>query len=370
MRVPLVDLVSQQREIADEIRAELAEVFDTGAFIGGPAVTAFEREYAAVLGAGHCVGVANGTDALELALRAAGVDAGGEVILPANTFIATAEAVARIGAVPVLVDVDADYLLIDPDRVADAVSERTQAVVPVHLFGQVAPVERIIPIARSCGATVVEDAAQAQGARRFGQSAGVLGDAAGTSFYPGKNLGAAGDAGAVTTDDPELARRVRLLGAHGSERKYVHETLGFNSRLDTVQAVVLRAKLRRLAGWNDRRRAAAERYTALLADLPEVVTPTSAEGNEDVWHLYVVRVPDRDLVLERLHGDGIGSGIHYPTPVHLTDAFASLKLGVGAFPIAEQSAGAILSLPIFPHITEDEQRYVVDSVRAAVRGRG
>lgn len=369
MRVPLVDLVSQQREIADEIRDELSEVFESGAFIGGPAVAAFEEAYAAFLGAGHCVGVANGTDALELALRAGGVDADGEVILPANTFIATAEAVARIGAVPVLVDVDADHLLIDPDRVAEAVSERTQAIVPVHLFGQVAPVERILPIAQACGAIVIEDAAQAQGAQRLGRSAGTLGDAAGTSFYPGKNLGAAGDAGAVTTSDPELASRVRLLGAHGSQRKYVHETLGFNSRLDTIQAVVLRAKLRRLDRWNEQRRAAAERYTTLLADLPEIVTPTSATGNADVWHLYVIRVPDRDLVLDRLHGDGIGAGIHYPTPVHLTEAFASLKLGTGAFPIAEQSAGAILSLPIFPHISADQQRHVVDSVRLAVRGR-
>lgn len=368
MKVPLVDLGAQQREVAEEVRAGLDEVFATTAFIGGAAVSEFERAYADAIGVAYCVGVANGTDALELALRASGVDAGGEVILPANTFIATAEAVARIGAVPVLVDVDPDHLLIDPEQVADAVTERTQAIVPVHLFGQTAPVEKLDSIARKSGAVIVEDAAQAQGARRFGRSAGTLGVAAGTSFYPGKNLGAAGDAGAVTTDDPEIARRVRLLGAHGSDRKYVHETLGFNSRLDTVQAVVLLAKLRRLAGWNDQRRAAAQRYSELLASVPGVVLPSSAVGNEDVWHLYVVRVPDRDRVLAELHLAGIGAGIHYLTPVHLTEAFASLKLGSGSFPVSERASGEILSLPLYPHLTVEQQEYVAAAVSSAVQG--
>jgi dTDP-4-amino-4,6-dideoxygalactose transaminase len=369
MRVPLVDLAAQQAEVDAEVRAGLDEVFAATAFIGGPAVGRFEAAYAAASGVAHCVGVANGTDALELALRAVGVVAGGEVVLPANTFIATAEAVSRIGALPVLVDVDPQYLLMDPALLAGVVNDRTQAVVPVHLFGQVAPVEQVLPIAAEVGAVVVEDAAQSQGATRFGRAAGSLGAAAGTSFYPGKNLGAAGDAGAVTTDDADVARQVRLLSAHGSEQKYVHEVVGMNSRMDTVQAVVLEAKLRRLAGWNDRRRAAAARYSTLLADHGDIRVPVSAPGNLDVWHLYVVRVADRDRVLAALHAEGIGAGIHYPTPLHLTEAYAHLKLGRGSFPVSEQAAGEILSLPLFPHITPEQQEFVVDALVRAVGSR-
>ena len=364
--VPMVDLGAQQDEIADEVEAGLKDVFTQTSFIGGPAVAEFEQSYARFLGAGNCVGVANGTDALELALRASGVTAGGEVILPANTFIATAEAVSRIGAVPVPVDVDPEHLLIDPGRVAAAVTSRTQAIIPVHLFGQTAFVERLVPIAASCGAVIVEDAAQSQGATRNGRFAGTLGPVAGTSFYPGKNLGAAGDAGAVVTDDEDIAARVRMLGAHGSEQKYQHDAVGMNSRLDTIQAVVLNAKLRRLAGWNERRRQAADRYQELLADLPGVVLPRSAEGNIDVWHLYVIRVAERDRVLAALNDAGIGAGIHYPVPVHLSGAYRGLGLGPGSFPVAEQAAGAILSLPIFPHISEAQQQYVADQLRAAL----
>ena len=366
LTIPLVDLLAQQAEVDAEVREGLAEVFATAAFIGGPAVGQFETEYAQAVGSAHCVGVANGTDALELALRAAGVRPGGEVILPANTFVATAEAVTRIGALPVLVDVDPDYLLIDPDRVAEAAGPRTQAIVPVHLFGQVAPVERLAEIARSCGAAIVEDAAQAQGAKRHGAFAGSLGDVAGTSFYPGKNLGAAGDAGAVTTNNVEMAETIRIMAAHGSSAKYVHDVVGMNSRLDTVQAVVLRAKLKRLPEWNSRRRAAAARYTELLASVPGVRRPVSMPGNEDVWHLYVVRVPERDRVLAGLHDAGIGAGIHYPTPVHLTKAFSYLGKGLGDFPVAEQAAEEILSLPLFPHISGEQQEYVADALAGAL----
>lgn len=365
--VPMVDLAAQQDEIADEVATGLKGIFTQGSFIGGPAVAEFEEAYARFLGAGNCVGVANGTDALELALRASGVTAGGEVILPANTFIATAEAVSRIGAVPVLVDVDPVHLLVDPDQVAAAVTSRTQAIMPVHLFGQTAFVERLAPVAAACGAVIVEDAAQSQGASRHGRSAGTLGHAAGTSFYPGKNLGAAGDAGAVLTDDDGTAARVRMLGAHGSERKYQHDAIGMNSRLDTIQAVVLRAKLRRLAGWNERRRRAADRYQELLADLPGVILPRTADGNVDVWHLYVVRVAERDRVLAALNDAGIGAGIHYPVPVHLSRAYRELGYGPGDFPVAERAAGGILSLPIFPHISETQQQYVADQLRAALQ---
>jgi dTDP-4-amino-4,6-dideoxygalactose transaminase len=361
-RIPLVDLAAQQAEVDEEVQAGLKAVFASTAFIGGPDVAQFEEGYAQLVGARHCVGVANGTDALELALRASGVTAGGEVILPANTFIATAEAVSRIGARPVFVDVDPTHLLIDPSRVAKAITESTQAIVPVHLFGQVAPVELLEPIARSSGAVIVEDAAQSQGASRHSRAAGSWGLAAGTSFYPGKNLGAAGDAGAVTTDSDEIAARVRLLGAHGSAVKYQHEVIGMNSRLDTVQAVVLNAKLSRLERWNDRRRAAAANYTELLANVPGVEVPTTAEGNIDVWHLYVIRIAERDRVLRALTDAGIGVGVHYPVPVHLTAAFAHLGYSAGSFPVAEKAADTMLSLPMYPHITPDQQEYVVENL--------
>ena len=259
MRVPLVDLVAQQREIADEIAPRIQHVLDSGSFIGGPAVAEFEHAYARYIGVEHVVGVANGTEALELALRAAGVERADEVILPANTFIATAEAVSRIGAVPVPVDVDPDQLLIDPLLAEQAITARTTAIVPVHLFGQTAPMERVGKLAEEYGLAVVEDAAQAHGASRSGSPAGGFGFAAATSFYPGKNLGAAGDAGAVLTNDDDVAARVRKIAAHGSDRKYVHDVVGFNSRLDAVKAVGLHEKLLRLAEWNEMRRTGADR---------------------------------------------------------------------------------------------------------------
>jgi dTDP-4-amino-4,6-dideoxygalactose transaminase len=362
-RVPFVDLVAQQQEVSADVVPEVVRALDMGAFIGGPHVTAFEEEYAEFIGVRTCIGVANGTDALELALRAVGVGPGGEVILPANTFVATAEAVVRAGARPVLVDVDPVTLLIDTNKVGRAVGPRTQAIVPVHLFGQTAPVEALVPLAAHRGLALVEDAAQAQGARRYGRSAGSLGHIAGTSFYPGKNLGAAGDAGAVTTNDPILADMVRLLAAHGSVVKYVHEIVGFNSRLDALQAIVLRAKLQRLAEWNARRRAAARLYGELLEGTPGIRTPKSQPGNEDVWHLYVIRAEQRDRVQAALAAAGIGCGIHYPTPVHLTDAFAYLGYHLGDFPVAEEAATQLLSLPMFPHITPEQQELVAEVVR-------
>lgn len=369
--VPFVDLAAQQAEISAEVVPQVLDVLARGAFIGGPHVAAFEDEYARFVGTRSCVGVANGTDALELALRAVGVGPGGEVILPANTFVATAEAVVRAGARPVLVDVDPESLLIDPRLVDGAVGPRTQAIAPVHLFGQTAPVEELLPIALDAGIAVVEDAAQAQGALRYGRPAGSLGDIAATSFYPGKNLGAAGDAGAVTTNDCSLAERVRLVAGHGSRVKYVHEEVGCNSRLDALQAVVLRAKLRRLAEWNARRRAAASLYSSLLAGVPGLVVPRSRPGNEDVWHLYVVRLLGagmRERVQEALAAAGVATGVHYPTPVHLTRAFRHLGHGPGDFPVAEAAAGQILSLPMFPHITREQVERVAEAVRGAVAG--
>ncbi|MFQ4147831.1 DegT/DnrJ/EryC1/StrS family aminotransferase [Arthrobacter sp. LAPM80] len=365
--IPLVDLQAQQAEIIDDIREEIDEVLTTAAFIGGPAVGRFEKAYAQFTGTAHCIGVGNGTDALELALRACGVTAGSEVILPANSFIATAEAVARMGATPVLVDVEPVHLLIDPQRVADAVTAKTRAVLPVHLFGQLASMEEILSIAASCNAVVIEDAAQSQGASHNGKVAGSFGLAGATSFYPGKNLGAAGDAGAVTTDDPEVAEQIRMLGAHGSPSKYVHDVVGMNSRLDTIQAVVLDAKLNRLPRWNGMRRDAAAIYGGLLADVDGVRIPVGRSGYQDAWHLYVVEVQDRDAVLAHLNEAGIGAGIHYPTPIHLTKAFSYLGKGEGDFPVTEVAAGRILSLPLFPHISPEQQERVVDTLRQVLR---
>ncbi|HEV2777946.1 MAG TPA: DegT/DnrJ/EryC1/StrS family aminotransferase [Actinophytocola sp.] len=364
--IPLVDLAAPHAEVAEEVAAGWNAVLARTAFINGPQVAEFEAAYAGYTGVAHCIGVANGTDAIELALRALGVGPGDEAILPANTFIATAEAVARSGATPVLVDCHEDTALIDVDAAVAAVTPRTRVVLPVHLYGQAAAVESLrTGLPREVA--ILEDAAQSQGARRHGLPAGSLGDIAATSFYPGKNLGAYGDAGAVLTSSDELSTAVRLLRDHGSPRKYEHSTLGFNSRLDTLQAVVLSAKLRRLEGWNAARRTAAERYDKLLADVQGVLTPVVAPGNEPVWHLYVIRVPNRDEVLSRLHEAKIGAGIHYPTPVHLTGAFAHLGYGKGAFPVAERLGGEILSLPLFPEITAEQQERVVQVVADAVR---
>jgi dTDP-4-amino-4,6-dideoxygalactose transaminase len=367
--VPAVDLRLQHAAIADEVAAGFAAVIDKTAFILGPPVAAFEAAYAAFIGARHCVGVANGTDALELALRAAGVTADDEVLLPANTFIATALAVARAGARPVLVDCDPELHLLDVAQAEARTTKRTRFLIPVHLYGQMAPAE-LETLARARDLTIIEDAAQAQGARQSGRAAGTVGRAAGTSFYPGKNLGAYGDAGAVTTDDDAIAARVRALRNYGSDVKYHHPETGFNSRLDTLQAVVLGAKLKRLAAWNEARRAAARRYDELLADLPAVRPPRTGPGNEHVFHLYVVRVPDRDGVLRKLNADGIGAQIHYPVPIHLQGAFRHLGQGPGSFPVAEQAAREILSLPIYPEITADQQARVVESLRRALGNLG
>lgn len=364
--IPAVDLPIQHAEITDEITRGWAEVLATTAFVGGPQIAAFERAYAQFSGVSHCVGVANGTDALELALRAVGVGTGDECVLPANSFIATAEAVARAGATPVFVDCAPDSLLIDTKAALAAFTDRTRAVLPVHLYGQLAAVEELRPVCDERGVFLVEDAAQSHGARRHGAVSGSLGQLAATSFYPGKNLGAYGDAGAVTTNDAALAERVRLLSQHGSIRKYVHDALGFNSRLDTLQAVVLQAKLRRLPAWNAARAAAAAYYGQLLGGVAGVTLPTTAPGNEHVWHLYVVRVPERDRVLEHLRGHGVGAAIHYPTPIHLTAPFASSAHGPGSCPNAELAAAEVLSLPMYPGITRAQQERVVEVLAEAL----
>jgi dTDP-4-amino-4,6-dideoxygalactose transaminase len=367
--LPLVDLGAQHRQVADEIARGFARVLEKTAFILGEDVKRFEDAFATFTGAKHCIGVGNGTDALELALRAVGVGPGDEVIIPTNTFVATPLAAARAGAVPVFVDCDPETYLLDVEEVAAKITPRTRAVMPVDLYGQVAPMERLAPLAEEHGLKIIEDAAQAQGAKRHGRGAGTFGDAAGTSFYPGKNLGAYGDAGAVLTGSDEVAAKVRALRNYGSAVKYHHPETGFNSRLDTLQAVVLNAKLERLAAWNQGRREAATRYDRLLAEaaLPGVTGPRTLDGNEHVWHLYVVRVPRRDDVLKKLNAEGIGAGIHYPVPCHLQGAFKHLGIGPGAFPVSEKAAGEILSLPMFGEITAEQQARVVDALGRALR---
>ena len=365
MSIPLVDLKAQHEEVADEVAEGLARVMGATAFILGPDVALFEAEFARFCGVSHCIGVGNGTDALELAVRALGLGPGDEVLVPANTFIATALGVMRAGAKPVLVDCD-EFFLMDPEKTEAAVTPETRALLPVHLFGQTADMDAFAAIAAARGLHLLEDAAQAQGARRHGKAAGSFGIAAATSFYPGKNLGAYGDAGAILTSSSEMAGRLRRLRNWGSETKYHHPELGFNSRLDTLQAVVLAAKLRRLEAWNEARRRAADRYGELLAGVPGVELPRTLPGNEHIWHLYVVRVPRRDEVLARLQAEGIGAGIHYPTPLHLHGALKELGYGPGDFPMAEKAAGEILSLPLHPHLTADQQERVADALRRAV----
>ncbi|MGY3319180.1 DegT/DnrJ/EryC1/StrS family aminotransferase [Arthrobacter sp. TE12232] len=362
--VPLVNLSRQQAQVADAIREGFNRVIAESSFILGPQVTEFEEAWARYCGAAAAVGVGNGTDAIELALRSAGVGRGDEVILPTNTFVATAGAVVRAGADVVLADCD-DNFLVSPRDVAQKLTSRTRAVLGVHLYGQAAPME-IIRDEIGDDVVLIEDMAQAQGARRFGRRAGSLGDIAATSFYPGKNLGAYGDAGALMTSSEEYAEMAAKLRNHGGTQRYDHPEIGFNSRLDSLQAVVLSAKLDLLDEWNRQRQAAAAFYDELLSDLDGVIPPKVAAGNDHVFHLYVIRVARRDRVVNRLQSAGVGAAIHYPTPVHLLPAYAGLGHRVGDFPCAERLAGEILSLPIYPGITHDEQTYVVDQLLIAM----
>lgn len=364
--IPLVDLGWQLNQIRGELSAALMSVIESGAFVLGEQVRLFEEEYATFIGAERCIGVANGTDALELALRASGIGPGAEVILPTNSFFATAAAVFRVGAIPILVDCGWDAL-VDVEAAEAAVTERTRAIIPVHLYGQMADMRSIRAIAQRHGLVVVEDAAQAQGASRDGLHAGACSDLAATSFYPGKNLGAMGDAGAVTTSDQEHAERIVALRNYGSSIKYVHSTAGFNSRLDTLQAAVLRLKLRRLTEWNILRQQAAAVYADLLSDLDRVTTTGVHEPEGHVWHLYCIRVVNRDTVLARMQERGIGVGIHYPIPIHLQEACATLGYKSGSFARAETLAKEALSLPLFPGISTAQQVRVVSELRAALK---
>jgi dTDP-4-amino-4,6-dideoxygalactose transaminase len=367
--VPFLDLAPSHAALKAELLADIADLLDTGAFTNGPHVRAFESAFAEYCGVDHCVGVASGLDALRLGLVAIGIEPGDEVIVPAVTFVATLEAVTQAGGVPVVVDVgEADYCL-DMDAAAAAVGPRTRAVIPVDLYGQLADMNALEALAADTEIAILEDACQAHGASRAGVRPGTVGVGAAFSFYPGKNLGAAGDAGAFVTDDQATATRIRALREHGQTAKYVHEREGWTARLDTIQALVLLHKLPLLDEWNAQRRAAARYYTEELAGVGDLVLPPSAAASDPSWHLYVVRTGDPEGLAIFLRENGIGTGRHYPDPVHLTAAYEWLRLPAGSFPVAEQLARECLSLPIFPGITEEQLATVVAGVRAFFDGR-
>jgi dTDP-4-amino-4,6-dideoxygalactose transaminase len=361
MSVPFVDLGAQQRALARELNAVASDMLGRTDWVLGHDLEAFEREFADYCGAAHAVGVDSGLSALELILRGYGIGPGDEVITAANTFIATALAISHAGARPVLVDVDPHTYNLDPELVEAVVTARTRAIMPVHLYGQPADMESLGEIADRHGLLVIEDAAQAHGARHRGRRAGSLGHAAGFSFYPAKNLGALGDGGAVVTDDGDLAEAVRVLRDYGQRQKYDHAVQGFNRRLDTLQAGFLRVKLRHLDEWSEQRRRHAALYEELLGD-SGVVTPVIAEGVESVWHLYVVRSDGRDALRAALGEQGIQTGIHYPVPVHLQTAYSELGHRRGDFPVTERYADEILSLPMYPELEPDAIRRVAAAV--------
>jgi dTDP-4-amino-4,6-dideoxygalactose transaminase len=362
-RIPFVDLKRQAVDLHDDFAAAIWSVIDRAAYTMGPELKKFEDDFAAFCGASHCVGVSSGTDAVKLALLGAGVRPGDEVIVPVNTFIATAEAVSHIGAVPVFVDCLADTALIDPALIEPAITPRTTAILPVHLYGQPADMQAILDIAAAHDLSVVEDACQAHGARYCDKPAGSFGITAAFSFYPGKNLGALGDGGAVTTSDAEIAARLRLLRNHGQEDKYTHRVVGYCDRLHNLQAALLSVKLEHLAAWNAARREAAASYKERLAAAAVPVTWLSCCADvEPVYHLFVVELEERDEVRARLADKGVESGIHYPIPLHLQPAYEHLGYRLGQFPVAERLAGRILSLPMFPQLEAGQIEYVVSAL--------
>lgn len=363
MKIPFLAFEPQHLPLREQLLAAMSRVLDSNWFVLGEEVAAFEREYAAFNQTAHCVGVANGLDALVLALRVLELGPGDEVIVPSNTYIATWLAVTQVGATPVPVEPNPATSNLDPARVEAALTPRTRAIMPVHLYGQACEMGPIMDLARRHSLRVVEDNAQAQGAAYDGQLAGSFGDVNGTSFYPGKNLGALGDAGAVTTNDAALAQKVRVLRNYGSQQKYYNEVVGYNSRLDELQAAILRAKLPALPDWTRQRQQIAAWYDQHLADLPGLRLPVTAPGATHVYHLYVVRTEQREALQKHLAAQDIATLIHYPVPPHRQQAYASLGLGEGSFPIAEELARTCLSLPLWPGMREEHVAHVAAAIR-------
>lgn len=361
MKIPFLDLQAGYLELQQEIDAAVARVLQSGWYIQGPELAQFESEFASFCEARHCVGAANGLEALQLALLALGVGPGEEVIVSSNTFIATWLAVSMVGATPVPVEPDPHTHNIDPNRIEEAISTRTRVLLPTHLYGQPADLDPIIELAKRRGLRVIEDAAQAHGARYKGRRIGAHGDVVTWSFYPGKNLGAYGDGGAVTTNDASLAERVRMLGNYGSRQKYVHGERGLNSRLDPLQAAILSVKLRHLEEWNARRAAIAETYLGRLRGTG-IELPYVPEWADPAWHLFVVQSPDRDVLTEQLSKSGVQTLVHYPIPPHQQHAYADSGYAGGAFPIAERLAEQVVSLPIGPHLSRAQAEHVAEAI--------
>ena len=365
MNVPFVDLKAQYAQIRDQINPAIQEVMDNTSFVGGPQLKAFEEQFATFCEVKHAIGVSSGTAALHVALVATGTGPGDEVITVPNTFIATTEAITMAGARPVFVDVDPESHNIDVCKIEEAITPKTKAILPVHLYGQPADMDPIMEIAGRRGLAVVEDACQAHGAKYKGKRVGALGHVGCFSFYPGKNLGAYGDGGMLVTNDTKIAEMVRLLANHGRAEKNKHSLEGFNYRLDGIQAAVLSVKLKHLADWTDRRRHNAQRYSELLRDV-DVITPVEKEFAKHVFHLYIITSNRRDALAEHLRSCGVAVGLHYPIALHLQQAYAHLGYGQGSFPVAEQCAEQVLSLPMFAELTEEQIQHVVNGIKKFV----
>jgi dTDP-4-amino-4,6-dideoxygalactose transaminase len=362
MKVPFLDLKAAHAELKADLDAASSRVIESGWFILGDEVRGFESEFAAYCGVKHGIGVGNGLDGLHLALRAMGIGAGDEVIVPANTYIASWLAVSQSGAIPIPVEPKEGTYNLDPAQIETAITSRTRAIMPVHLYGQPADMEPINAVALHYGLRVLEDASQAHGALYKSQKVGSLADAAAFSLFPGKNLGALGDAGVVFTNNDDLARQVSWLRNYGSEVKYYNKLQGFNSRLDEMQAALLRVKLKTLDEWNERRKARATYYLQTLEGCPDIVLPHVPPWADPVWHLFVIRHPRRDELRLHLESNGVGTIIHYPVPPHLQEAYSSDGYSKGDFPITERLAAEVLSIPIGPHLTESQAEYVVDQI--------
>ncbi|MFH1671059.1 MAG: DegT/DnrJ/EryC1/StrS family aminotransferase [Patescibacteria group bacterium] len=368
MQVPFLDLKAQYTTLRPDVYEAIGRVLNSCAFAGGPEVEAFEKAFASYCEVDECIGVGSGTGALELILRAYEIGPGDDVITVANTFFATAEAISLVGARPVLIDADEGTALMDPKLLEKAITPQTKAVIPVHLFGQPADMDPILEIARKHQLIVIEDSCQAHGAMYKGRKTGSLADSAAFSFYPGKNLGAYGEAGAITTNDPHIAERVRMLRDHGMPRKYQHELVGRNDRMDGIQGAVLVVKLKHLDQWNEARRRHAAQYRSLLGDCDRIQLIKEREDSQLVYHLFVARVPDRDRVLSELKEAGIATGIHYPIPIHLQRAYEHLGYKEGRFPVSETLALEIISLPMFAELTQEQICFVADTLKRVVYG--
>ncbi len=366
--IPFLDLVAPHREIEEELVAVFRNALRTAAFVGGPDVEGFERDFAAYVGTPYAIGVANGTDSLRFIFQSLGVAAGDEVITASHTFIATSEAITQAGGRPVFVDIDPVTMTLDPAAVAAAITPRTVGIVPVHIYGQSADMDPLLACARKHGLWVVEDAAQAHGARYRGRAVGSIGIAGSFSFYPGKNLGSCGEGGAVTTADPAIREGVRRLREHGQREKYVHVSEGYNGRLHAIQAAILRIKLRELASATAGRQRVAGWYAEALADISELELPRTAAYADHVWHLYVVRTANREALRHALTSARIESGLHYPIPLHRQECYAHLQYAAGSLPVTEQTAATLLSLPMFPTLTQDQVSRVADVIRTHFGG--